>query len=134
VAENARAIIRALIRSGHIDCLHSFGDLAITREAAARALDELDQHGCRLGVWVDHGSVPTNFGADIMCGTGDVSSSPSYHADLTCAFGVRYVWVLDPKAKRAWVWTSDGMHPVRDGVLRTAGPEIAVPLSALFEV
>ena len=26
-----RAMVRALIRSGHIDCLHSFGDLATTR-------------------------------------------------------------------------------------------------------
>ena len=29
--DKGRGMIRALIRSGHIDCLHSFGDLAVTR-------------------------------------------------------------------------------------------------------
>ena len=36
-----RAMVRALIQSGHVDCLHSYGDLATTREHAGRALDEL---------------------------------------------------------------------------------------------
>ena len=43
-----RAMIQALIRSGHIDCFHSFGDLARTRGHAGRALDELARHDCRL--------------------------------------------------------------------------------------
>src|SRR5207248_997809 len=34
----------------------------------------------------------TNFGADIMRGHGDVEGSAAYHADLTCAFGIEYVW------------------------------------------
>jgi hypothetical protein len=83
---------RAMIASGHVDCLHSFGDLATTRAHAARALDELDRYGCRLDVWIDHAVAPTNLGADIMCGHGDVPGDPAYHADLTTAFGVRYVW------------------------------------------
>lgn len=90
--ESERGRVRALIRSGHIDCLHSFGDLATTRAHAARALDELDRHGCKLAVWIDHAVAPTNFGPDIMRGTGDVSGSPAYHSDLTLGFGVRYVW------------------------------------------
>ncbi len=87
-----RSMVRALARSGHIDCLHSFGDLGTTRAHAARALDELERHGCRLGVWIDHGAVRSNFGQDIMRGTGDVPGSESYHADLTCAYGVEFVW------------------------------------------
>jgi hypothetical protein len=87
-----RDMIRVLIRSGHIDCLHSYGFLARTRAEAARALDELDRHGCRLRVWVDHASGPTNFGQDIMQGHGDEPGHPAYHADLTVAHGVRYVW------------------------------------------
>jgi hypothetical protein len=87
-----RAMVRALIRSGHIDCLHSFGDLAATRAHAARALDELVQHDCRLQVWVDHAVAPSNFGADLMQGLGDVPSSPAYHADLTCQYGIQFVW------------------------------------------
>ncbi len=87
-----RAMIHDLIRSGHIDCLHSFGDHATTREQAGRALDELSRYDCRLEVWVDHAVAPSNFGADIMCGYGDVRGHEVYHADLTCGFGVQYVW------------------------------------------
>lgn len=90
--DRGRAEVRALIRSGHVDCLHSFGDLATTRAHAGRALDELTRHGCSLDVWIDHAVAPTNFGADIMQGSGDVQGAAAYHADLTCAFGVRHVW------------------------------------------
>ncbi len=87
-----REMIRTLIRSGHIDCLHSFGDLATMRSHAARALDELARHDCKLEVWVDHSVAPTNFGADIMRGYGDIPEHEAYHADLTIGQGVRYVW------------------------------------------
>jgi hypothetical protein len=90
--DGGREKIRALMRSGHVDCLHSFGDLATSRSDAARSLDELDRHGCRMTVWIDHAVAPTNFGADIMKGTGDLPDAPAYHADLTFGFGVRYVW------------------------------------------
>lgn len=89
--DQGRAAVRALIASGHVDCLHSFGDLATTRAHAARALEELHRHGHALSVWIDHGVAPTNFGADIMRGSGDVTGAPAYHADLTCSAGVRYV-------------------------------------------
>ncbi|MGD1083238.1 MAG: hypothetical protein ABSA47_00650 [Verrucomicrobiota bacterium] len=90
--EKNREKIRTLIKSGHIDCLHSYGDLATTRAHAARALEELERHGCRLSVWIDHAVAPTNFGSDIMEGHGDEPGHPAYHADLTLAHGVRYVW------------------------------------------
>ena len=90
--DSGRDMVRTLIRSGHIDCLHSYGDLATERRHAERALEELDRHGCRLKVWVDHSRAPSNFGPDIMRGTGDVVGSPVYHADLTCEFGIRFVW------------------------------------------
>ncbi len=48
------------------------------------------------------------------------------------AFGVEYVWVVDPKTQRAWVYRSEGMHEVRDGILRTENPEITVPLAEIF--
>lgn len=90
--DKGRDMIRALIRSGHIDCLHSFGDLATTRKDAGRALEELERHGCQIRLWVDHGVVPTNFGPDIMRGHGDETGHPAYHADLTVSHGVQYVW------------------------------------------
>jgi hypothetical protein len=87
-----RQMIRALIRSGHIDCLHSYGDLAKSRADATRVISELEAHGCRLEVWVDHSKAPSNFGPDIMHGEGDLPGSPAYHADLALAHGIRFVW------------------------------------------
>jgi Uma2 family endonuclease len=47
-------------------------------------------------------------------------------------FGVRYVWLVNPQSRRAYVYTSEGMTEVKDGVLRTREPEIAVPLAEIF--
>jgi len=47
-------------------------------------------------------------------------------------FGVQHVWVLDPRTKRAWDYTTAGMREARDGVLRTADPETAAPLAEIF--
>ena len=47
------------------------------------------------------------------------------------SFGVPYVWVLDPRTKRAYVVTSEASHEVKDA-LHTQNPAIAVPLSELF--
>ena len=87
-----RDMIRALIRSGHIDCLHSYGDLATMRRQAAAALDELTRYDCNLEVWIDHGTAATNLDPDIMQGHGDEIGHPAYHADLTVDYGIKYVW------------------------------------------
>jgi hypothetical protein len=90
--EAGREMARALLRSGHIDAIHSWGDLATDRRHAERNLAELERQGCRLEVWIDHSRAPSNFGPDIMMGSGDVRGSRAYHADLTLGYGVRYVW------------------------------------------
>ncbi len=90
--EAGREMIRMLIRSGHVDCLHSYGELAFARADAARALDELAKHDCQLAVWVDHSTAATNLGADIMQGYGDIRGHEAYHADLTIAHGIEFVW------------------------------------------
>ena len=87
-----REMVRTLIRSGHIDCLHSYGDLATGREHVERALNELTRYDCKLEVWIDHDVAPTNFGAGIMAGHGDEFNHEAYHADLTIGYGVKYVW------------------------------------------
>jgi hypothetical protein len=125
--EAGREMVRSLVRSGHIDCFHSYGDLATSRSHAGRALDELARHGCTLGVWIDHATAPSNFGADIMRGQGDVPGSAVYHADLTCGFGVKYVWrgrvtsVIgqDVPRRLAGIWTA--AHPLASA--RTAAKE-----------
>lgn len=91
-SDETRASIRDLIRSGHVDCIHSFGDTATRRSQAQETLDHLDEHGCKIRVWIDHAVARTNFGADIMQGTGDVVGDGAYHADLTLDYGIRYVW------------------------------------------
>jgi hypothetical protein len=90
--EAGREMARALMHSGHIDCMHSYGDHARTRRDAEHVLAELARHECWLKVWVDHSTAATNFGADIMRGSGDMPGSMAYHADLTAAYGIRYVW------------------------------------------
>ncbi len=87
-----REMVRTLIQSGYIDCLHSYGELSTQRKHTARALDELTRHDCKLEVWVDHGTAVTNFGSDIMQGHGDEPGHEAYHADLTIGYGIKYVW------------------------------------------
>jgi len=48
-------------------------------------------------------------------------------------FGVRYVWVLNPETRRAYIHTAEGSHEVKDGMLRAENPKIEVPLAKLFE-
>ena len=42
------------------------------------------------------------------------------------SFGVSYVWVIDPKTHRAYVYAPSGIREVRDGVLNTDNPDIRV--------
>jgi Uma2 family endonuclease len=48
------------------------------------------------------------------------------------AFGVRYVWVLDPESKEAFAYTSNGFEKVA-AVLRTENPVIGIPLTEIFD-
>jgi Uma2 family endonuclease len=47
-------------------------------------------------------------------------------------FGVKYVWVINPQTRQAWIHTSEGAQEVKDGLLRTQKPSLEVPLSDLF--
>jgi Uma2 family endonuclease len=51
--------------------------------------------------------------------------------DYLC-FGVPCVWLIDPRLRRGWVYTGEGVREAKDGVLRTAEPEIALRLPELF--
>jgi Uma2 family endonuclease len=46
-------------------------------------------------------------------------------------FGVRYVWVIDPRTRKAWRCIMGGISEVSE--LRTEDPEIVVPLDSLFD-
>ncbi len=47
-------------------------------------------------------------------------------------FGVRYVWVPDPRLKRAFGYTGNGVSQPVSEVLETENPALAVPLATLF--
>jgi len=48
------------------------------------------------------------------------------------AFGVKYVWVIDPEERRAWIYTGSEIREATDGILRTSDPEIIVPLAEVL--
>jgi Uma2 family endonuclease len=47
------------------------------------------------------------------------------------AFGVPYVWVVNPRKSRAFEYTAGGVREAKDGILRTAHPDIVVPILEL---
>lgn len=88
-----REAVRALIRSGHIDAIHSIGETAFTRADAERAFEELKAHDLTIRVWVNHGRTPTNFTSPNMPGDADKPNSAAYHADLAFERGLTYLWL-----------------------------------------
>lgn len=62
----------------------------------------------------------------------DRASEVQEKIDDYLRFGVPYVWVIDPRLRRGWIHTADGAREAKDGVLRTADPELALPLAELF--
>jgi hypothetical protein len=45
--------------------------------------------------------------------------------------GVRYVWLIDPWTRRAWVYTADARVEAA-GALQTQNPDISIPLAEIF--
>ncbi len=113
-----QAMIRELIQSGHIDCLHSYGELATSRRDVERALAELSKYNCKIEVWVDHAKAASNFGRDIMEGRGDMKGSRIYHSDLTTNYGIKYAWcgrvtsVIGQDVKRSLNGIWNHSHPI----------------------
>lgn len=87
---------RALINSGHIDTLHTYGNFdegGFTRKHAEKAISELDKYNLSLKTWVNHGtSLNTqNIGLTESL-HGAIQESDSYHFDLLLKHGLRYAW------------------------------------------
>ena len=53
--------------------------------------------------------------------------------DEYLAFGVAYVWLVDPETRRADVYTPSQIYEAKDLILRTEDPAIEVPLAELFQ-
>lgn len=62
---------------------------------------------------------------------GDRVAEMQDRIDDYLKFGVRYVWLMNPRNRRTSVYRADGVEEVSDGVLTTKDPEIRVPLSEL---
>ena len=61
----------------------------------------------------------------------DRASRIQVKIDEYLAFGVHYVWLIDPEERRAWSFTSEGRREATD-VLSTTNPDIQLPLGDLF--
>jgi Uma2 family endonuclease len=61
----------------------------------------------------------------------DRMSDMQERIDDYLGFGVSYVWVIDPRTRKTYEFTSGGMHEVKE--LRVEKPEMSVPLDAVFE-
>jgi hypothetical protein len=46
---------------------------------------------------------------------------------------VNFVWVIDPRMRRAWTYTRNEIREVTDATLRTENPDIAVPFAEIFK-
>jgi hypothetical protein len=91
--DNGRKNINKLIQSGHIDCLHSFGDFVDSRVKIEQYWSEIRQGERKIEVWVDHAKAPTNIDADIMQGKGAIIGASAFHYDLTIESGaLPFVW------------------------------------------
>jgi len=91
--DNGRQKIHKLIESGHIDCLHSFGDFVNDRALIEKHWNTIQAGKRKIEVWVDHAQAPTNLDNDIMQGQGAEIEKSAYHSDLTIQSGIlKFIW------------------------------------------
>ena len=91
--DDGRQKIHQLIDSGHIDCLHSFGDFVNDRALIEKHWNAIQAGKRKIEVWVDHAQAPTNLDNDIMQGQGAEIGKPAYHSDLTVQSGMlAFIW------------------------------------------
>lgn len=91
--DDGRNKIHQLINSGHIDCLHSFGDLVNDRTLIEKHWQTIQSCKRKVEVWVDHAQAPTNLDNDIMHGDGALKGTNAFHTDLTMQAGaLPFIW------------------------------------------
>jgi hypothetical protein len=91
-SESERAIVRDLVRSGHVDTLHSFGDDIVDPKGLNDCLKEISRHELKFPVWINHSRAATNIWSprrpDVI--GGDDPRSPVYHAGHWSQMGTVY--------------------------------------------
>ena len=77
--------------------------------------------------------IPTT--APLMCievlGSRDTLSAMQTRVEDFLRMGVPYVFILDPRTRKAWRASNAGLLDISE--LRTQNPEMVVPLDALYE-
>lgn len=89
-------ICRELIKSGHADVLHTYGDFNLggfKRKYAEKAIGELLKYNLKLKTWVNHGNKlnSQNIGG-LKEFSGATFQSESYNLDLLKDYGMKYFW------------------------------------------
>jgi Uma2 family endonuclease len=63
----------------------------------------------------------------------DTLESMQDRIDDYLRFGVPHVWLLNPRNRRAWECSPEGIREVKDGILRARDPEVVAALAETFE-
>ncbi|MFC1476989.1 hypothetical protein ACFL6L_00825 [candidate division KSB1 bacterium] len=86
---------RELLKSGHIDVLHTYGNFdggGFTRTHAETSFSELDKLNVCVHVWVNHGSRTNGQNIGPFDGfNGAVPGTAEYHNDMMQEHGVRFI-------------------------------------------
>jgi Uma2 family endonuclease len=61
----------------------------------------------------------------------DRTSRTELKIDDYLAFGVRHIWLIDPRRKRAWSYTSEGKRE-SSALLTTSEPQLTLSLDEVF--
>lgn len=87
-----RAIVHDLVRSGHIDTLHSFGDDIVDTKGLDDCLEQISRHELKFPVWINHSRAPTNVWSPRRPDAigGDDPQSPVYHTGHWSHMGTVY--------------------------------------------
>lgn len=92
-------LLERLIRSGHLDIMHTYGDFShggFLRAHAELARDYLLSRGLQVPVWVNHGGPRnTQMIGELPEQRGDDPGALEYHADVMFECGVRFVERFD---------------------------------------
>ncbi|MEA2030309.1 MAG: hypothetical protein U9N55_01770 [candidate division Zixibacteria bacterium] len=86
----------SLIRSGHLDCLHSYGHFhkgGFNRDLCIQAIDLFKRESLTVDVFVNHGAEENqnNIG-EASWFLGDNLGTDTYHTDMSVSMGIKFIW------------------------------------------
>ncbi len=89
-------IIKKLIKSGYIDCLHSYGEFTeggFSRDLALKVINLFRAESLCVEVFTNHGGFGNtdNIGPALHF-RGDNPDASEYHTDLTIPLGIKFLW------------------------------------------